>query len=214
MKKIAFISPGPGTGKTTAMINIGAGLHLQGKRVLLSPHMDDALFDSWLFDSASNYESTVYYHDKIGVSVMGDYRLGIPNQEKDYDYHLTEFGNNEVELAEISTFTIIVCCVKAGNINRDNLIVMEQNLRKLSVGQRGIDLIIPGMAHAGEWENNSRQLFRLADMFGEDRIADFIPYCEAIHDLPLLKQHVWMLPDHYRNRKEAFKRLLDRIVSI
>ncbi len=43
-------------------------------------------------------------------------------------------------------------------------------------------------------------------------MADPIPYCERIHDLPLCNQTVWSLKQE--NIKDAFDRLLEIVVKI
>ncbi len=214
MQKIAFISPQPETGKTTAMINTGAGLHLRGKRVLLSPRDNDVLFNNWLQHSLSTEQPSILRSDIIGVDI-----LQTPSLEttclNNYDYHLLEVGNEENNLIDAARAAgVIICCIAVGHNDLKGVIELNHRLQKLTGGQKEINLIVPGMARAGEWENNSQQLFELVEIFGEERVADIIPHCEAIHDLPLLQQHVWMLPDHYRNRKDAFNRLLDRIEQI
>jgi len=40
----------------------------------------------------------------------------------------------------------------------------------------GIDLILPNKINTKEWEQNTQQLFTLADYFGYEKIADPIPH--------------------------------------
>jgi len=213
MQRIVFISPRPATGKTTVMINVGAGLCRQGKRVLLFPRANDGLCYEWLQIPRPAGHPPIFHHDAIGVDIWQD-PTPPTNDIGHYDYHLLELGNTDINPEKVNAGGVFICCIDIGSAEVTSVKELDDRLHQWTGGQKNIDLIVPGMAKAGEWENNSRQLFSLVDVLGEERVADFIPYCEAIHDLPLLKQHVWMLPEHYRNRKDAFKRLLDRVEQL
>jgi hypothetical protein len=77
-----------------------------------------------------------------------------------------------------------------------------------------IALIIPTIINAKEWSHNSEVLFSLMERYGEDKIADLVPKCSAIYDLPRIGKHIWQLPDQYRNRRETLDRLLQQMLSL
>jgi len=66
--------------------------------------------------------------------------------------------------------------------------------------------------HSGEWAVNSQRLFKLAEAFGDDKIADYLPHCERIHDLSLQKWSVWDLPQPAII--DAFDRMVERVLQL
>ena len=77
---------------------------------------------------------------------------------------------------------------------------------------RPVDLIISNKINTKEWEHNSQQLFALGDYFGYETLADPIPHCERIHDLPLTGWTVWDLQQE--NLKSAFTRLVATVEEL
>ena len=75
-----------------------------------------------------------------------------------------------------------------------------------------MDLIISNKINTKEWEHNSQQLFALGDYFGYETLADPIPHCERIHDLPLTGWTVWDLQQE--NLKSAFTRLVATVEEL
>lgn len=217
---MAVISPGLGSGKNAVLVNLGIGLQRKGYRVLLVTEKADCVIGPWLnpispkeIGPGAIVETTSLNVDllKRPGDAPGSTYLTILNGL--YDYLLVDAGSYQPDVCrEIFTADIIIACIEAG-IQDSRLFELEKQLRGLSQGARGIDLIIPSKARAGEWESNLEQITQLSEYFGEDRITDFIPFCEAIHDLPKEKKAVWDLPGHYSNRKQAFDRLVDKILE-
>lgn len=209
MQIVILLSPQPETGKTTAMINVATGLIRQGRSVLLGNLKEDPVFRTWL-ELPSTGPGIFSSH--LGADILltpeewicHDYKCNYLFLEMDPD-----LLSRQPSFAPCAT--IIWCCIKAGQESPANIIELDQAVRSRPGHTPGIDLIVPGLGQAGEWESNSRQLLALADYFGEEKIADLLPHCEAIHDLPQLKSTVWNLPDRYRNRKEAFHSLVKRL---
>jgi len=217
---IAILSSSPGCGRTTIMVNLGIGLQRKGFRVLIATGQTDIIIHSWLNPTAqeevstgATIEKTAHNVDlllKPGAALLSTCLNELKNH---YDYLLMDAGFNQYNLGqEVLVSDIIMSCVEAG-INDQRIFDIEKQLRHLSRDSRGIDIIVPTKARSGEWESNVEQLMTLTEFFGEERIADFIPFCEAIHDLPKEKKSVWDLPQHYSNRKQAFDRLVDRVLG-
>lgn len=221
MLTIAVLSSSPGCGRTTIMINLGVGLQRKGYRVLLATGQNDTIIRPWLnptgqkeFFPEAFIETTPLNVDlmiKPGSALSSAYL----NDLKDhYDYLLIDPGACQSDLCpEVLVSDIIISCVEAG-INDQHIYDIEKQLRNLSQDARGIDIIVPAKARVGEWAGNVEQLMTLVEYFGEDKVADFIPFCEAIHDLPKEKKSVWDLPQKYSNRKQAFDRLVDKVLEI
>lgn len=209
MQIVILLSPQPETGKTTAMINVATGLIRQGRSVLLGNLKEDLIFRTWL-ELPSTGPGIFSSHLGADILLAPGER---PFHDGNWDYLFLEMDPDL--LSRQPTFAIrtsrVWCCIKAGQEPPANVIELDQAVRSQTGHEQGIDLIVPGLGQAGEWESNSRQLLALADYFGEEKIADLLPHCEAIHDLPQLKSTVWNLPDRYRNRKEAFHSLVKRL---
>lgn len=208
MQTIILLSTQPCTGKTTALINVATGLIRQGQRVLLGNLKKDPVFRTWL---ALPSTGTGVFPSRLGADILlapGEWC----SQDNNWDYLFLEMDRDLSRWSSfISRADQLWCCIEAGKEAPRAIVELDQAVRFLTGGAQGIDLIIPGLGKAGEWESNSRQLLALADYFGAEKIADLLPHCEAIHDLPQLKSVIWDLPDRYRNRKDAFHNLLNHL---
>lgn len=221
MLTIAVLSSSPGCGKTTILINLGIGLQHKGFRVLLATGQADTIMLPWLnpivhkvvgpgatLETTSLNVDLLIKHDSPPSTA---YLIDLQNH---YDYLLIDAGSYQAEVCpEVLSSDIIMVCIETGIKN--NLIYdLERQLRHQSQGLRGIDIIVPSKARAGEWERNAEHLMTLIEYFGENKVADFIPFCEAIHDLPQEKKSVWDLPQQYSNRKQTFNHLVDTVLSL
>jgi len=220
MLTLALLSPGPGSGKTTVLVNLGIGLQRKGYRILLATVGSDHIIHPWLGPIGQKaigprliIETTSHNVDLFIMPDNNEYSSYLNIAEDFYDYILVDASSDLATVCkETIAANIIMTCIEAG-LEDNRIFELEIQLRQLSQGARGIDLIVPSKARAGEWEANALQLTVLAEYFGEDRIADFIPFCEAIHDLPGEKKSVWDLPQHYSNRKQAFDHLVNKVLD-
>ncbi|MEA1962093.1 MAG: hypothetical protein U9N81_12650 [Bacillota bacterium] len=89
---------------------------------------------------------------------------------------------------------------------------LQKELEVHSNGKRGINLVLPTKINTNEWESNTNNLFAIGDYFGYERIADLLPFCERIHDLPKDGKTVWQL--RQKNIQDAFNRLLERVEDL
>jgi len=220
MLSVAVLSPGPGSGKTTVLVNLGIGLQRKGYRVLLATGESDCLIRPWLNQIGQKEISQRIIPETTSLNVdllikpdNGLFSTYLTELKDLYDYVLVDAGSNQAAVCiDTIAANIIIACVEAG-IEDNKIFELDKQIRHISQGARSIDIVVPSKARAGEWENNVHHLMILAEYFGEDRLADFIPFCEAIHDLPREKKAVWDLPQNYSNRKQAFDRLVDKITS-
>lgn len=209
MKELIFLSPKPGGGVHTIAVNLAIGLSNQKLHVqLLSIYKG---LDQWLKNTGSKPDTLLdrntgltWIQDDLDP---GDYPDGI-------DFLL--FIPNEKEglkksLARKNAQVLCVIDMTSDNIN--NIAKVSQAVKDIDP-LRDIALFIPNKVKPGEWEQSSAMVFELAEKYGWEKIADSIPYCEAIHDLPKEKQSVWELPDNYSNRKAAFQSLVDAVALL
>lgn len=207
MSTLVFLSPRPGAGKTTVMINLGVALQQAGAKVLLINLHSDQLFANWV---------DLWAHERITPTHLGPDALMVsepPAQlpADDYDYILLEAPDRILpQLSRTPVlFDMVCCCFHAGRDEWGDGIELQAKMHALADSC----LYIPCQTKTGEWEATSARLISLADQVGWENIADPLPHCEAIHDLPLLQSHLWSLPVHYRNRQQAFQSLLHLIRS-
>lgn len=221
MLTLAVLSPIPGSGKTVVLVNLAVGLQRKGYRVLLVADRTDMIIRPWLKPITKKNISPRAFAEKTSLGTdlfikpdSSSYSSCLSVFQDVYDYLLVDAGSDQTSVcADIIAADIILACVEAGA--KDNQVFeLDKQIRQLSQGARGIDIIVPSKARAGEWESNVGHLMELTDNFGEEKIADFIPFCEAIHDLPREKKAVWDLPGHYSNRKQAFDRLVNKVLNL
>jgi len=97
-------------------------------------------------------------------------------EELGYDFLLLHpAGNEYYNFADTSVASTIVCTDLSHDNELEELQALEKCLQGLGKGN-GIDLILPNKINTKEWEQNTQQLFTLADYFGYEKIADPIPH--------------------------------------
>lgn len=127
-----------------------------------------------------------------------------------YDYVIVNPVSEQECLLVINSVDHVIVCT---DLEHANELKEFQTLEKqLRASKSAISLIVPNKINTKEWDKNSRQLFALAEYFGFEMIADPIPHCERIHDLPLGGQTVWSIKQE--NIKDAFNRLLEVVDNI
>ena len=218
MLSIAIVSPGPGCGKTTTLVNLAVGLRRRGWRVLIAASENNELLRKWIVPES--YETSSIMHITLSVVKFDLLGLGenqdliIDTWQDDYDYLLIDAGDNVDNLChEAEKAEQVIACVQVGD-EGEGISLLNTLLATARGVTHGIDLVVPGKVDPGEWEKTSQHLEELAEEFGEERVADMIPFCEAIHDLPSLKICVWDLPREYSNRKQAFNSLVDKVLHM
>jgi hypothetical protein len=128
----------------------------------------------------------------------------------DYDYLLLHPATEEdCRLFMTMADTVLVCTDLSQANELEELQAIELFLQNSLGKAKNINLIIPNKINTKEWDHNSQQLFALVDYFGAARIADPIPYCERIHDLPWQGTTVWQLSQ--QNLHDAFGRLVEMV---
>jgi cellulose biosynthesis protein BcsQ len=220
-KNIMVISTHPGAGKTTITVNLAAGLVQKGYNVLIWVIGSNKLINKWLRIDTGTQSEPYIQKTHTGINVFGNnnntpsFSLSEANKIfKNHDYLLMDINEDRpeyikltVELADYS-----IACTDLFPVDEPALLALLDNkLQKQSRKKLGINLIVPCKINAKEWDHNTTQLFNIAERMGYEKMADLIPHCEAIHDLPLDGKTVWELPGQYQNRKNAFDRLLERV---
>lgn len=208
MKKYIFISPRPGSGVNTVAVNLAVGLTRMKFSVCLVSSNEK--LSEWLTGPegsqrtllARNPDLTWVYQTHANIDCPADYLFYIPATPEEVAKALKNRRD-----------ALIFCIMDLGDdlLSINNINQYVANMDEIS---RGIDLFIPNKVKPGEWEKSSAFLMELASQFGYERIADTLPYCEAIHDLAKERQSVWDLPDNYSNRKAAFQRLAENVLEL
>lgn len=234
MKTIAVVSAHPGSGQTTILVNLASGLVRKGCQVLVVDPSNNKKLRHWLgLQSKPVQGSASTEPAMIGKSIIEHSRLGFDlmsfssNPEgrcENLDNRLVmEIGTYEYTLLHPSSKgdVDILSCIPAAllvctDLKNDNEL---EEIKKVELcwqesgGQSdSITLIVPNKINTKEWEHNTEQLFAIADHFGFEKIADPIPHCERVHDLPLDGRTVWDLSQE--NLREAFLRLVSAVEII
>lgn len=224
MKRIAIISIHPGAGQTTLTVNLGSALALKGSRVLVLTVGDNHKLYDYL-DAAARHKSNHDFRDAndpiVKKTWMGMDILGFtPKNNKpaesawltsfmvktDYDYLLLiPAAKSDCKLLADFYEHLIVCVDFSSEKEIEALIALDKEMQQLPVNNKSVSLIVPNKMNSKEWEHNSHELFALADYFGAEKIADPIPICERVHDLPKLGITIWQL--NRQNLQDAFRRL-------
>lgn len=210
MNNIILLSPLPGAGVNTIAVNLGIGLtHCAYKVCLLSGY---ARLSDWLSSPGNKPGSLLERNPEFSwhkpseeysfQKVLFNYQLYVP-ETRDL---LTEFVGKYT--------TLILCVIDDNQANLPEILAINQYVRSIRQDTRGVDLVIPNKIKPGEWSDNSQLIFELAEDLGWEKVADPIPYCEALHDLPKENQSVWDLPAQYKNRQAAFRSLVDRVLEM
>jgi len=216
MKSILLGSGRPGAGIITIAINLAIGLVRRGYRVLLASAQTNRTLTTWLKGTEerpagllTEYPSLKWYDQPFNFTELKTHN------GKFYDY-LLFIGGAEIELIKQwqEKPPPVLWIVEVGNDYIEEIVAIDRELRQGYGKTTGIDLVVPNKAHPGEWKKTSEWVFDLGDRLGWEKVADPIPYCEAIHDLPQEHKSVWELPDYYNNRKEAFQHLVEKVIQL
>jgi hypothetical protein len=214
-KMLLLLSPQTGAGVNVIAVNLAIGLTRYDHLVLLGSADQLPVLTTWL-EYPGNYQNTLLgRHPNLKWQQqleMSEYE-NINGKPMDYLVYIT--GEEEKTLEVWKKYRpLVLCIVDAGKDNMGGITSIDKRFRSYSTEWHGIDLVIPNKARPGEWEKSSRLLSDLAQLLGWERLADPIPYCEAIHDLPLGHKSVWDLPMQYSNRQEAFQRLVEKVMGL
>lgn len=195
MKAVAVMAKHPGSGQTTVLVNLASGLVRQGYRVLIGELGENEKLRNWLGINHKpkqvvdmDMPTTASIKAKILSSRLGIDLLPLLAEPQTTPLHLTcleelnyDFlllhpsGSEYYKSLDMLATTVIVCT----DLNHDNELEEFQALEECLQGlekDNGIDLILPNKINTKEWEQNTRQLFTLADYFGSEKIADPIPH--------------------------------------
>jgi cellulose biosynthesis protein BcsQ len=203
MKVVAVIAKHPGSGQTTVLVNLASGLVRQGYRVLIGESGKSIKLRNWLgigweADTTGDDETTTAENitDASGIKTrILNSRLGIdllplivePNAQEspihlthleklDYNFLLLHpAGSEYYKFTETPAVSVIICTDLSHDNELEELQALEECLYALG-NDNGIDLILPNKINTKEWEQNTQQLFTLADHFGYEKIADPIPH--------------------------------------
>lgn len=222
LKIISVVSIYPGSGQTTISVNLACGLSRAGNRVLIASINDNKKLSIWL---GLNDGKDMPGHKDINISRMGLDVVNLNLADKssvsvkellsdlkkiDYDYlFLLPASKSDFSLLNELYDYLIVCIDLSHTDEVADIISLEKSLTD---SQKSISLLVPNKINTKEWEHNSQQLFALADYFGCERVADPIPYCERIHDLPLGGSTVWELSQ--QNLRAAFMSLVEAVKAL
>jgi cellulose biosynthesis protein BcsQ len=197
MKVMTVIAKHPGSGQTTVLVNLASGLVRQGYRVLIGELGESEKLRNWLgigWEGDTIVSGDITDTSRIKTCILSS-RLGIDLQplvvepdaqetplrlthleELDYDFLLLHpAGSEYYKFPDIPTTTTIVCTDLSHDNELEELQALEECLQSLG-NDNGIDLILPNKINTKEWEQNTQQLFTLADHFGYEKIADPIPH--------------------------------------
>lgn len=229
MKLVAVLSNHTGCGITTILVNLAYGLTKQGCRILIMDLARDEKLPKWLKTYADDQKTNnqaldrhgnAIFHSRLGIDfISGDIdSLGevASSQLQEYSVYDYIFANS-IYLFDNPLFSqrvdyVMVCTDLNHGDELEELQGLEEHLSAWSGKSDLIKLLIPNKINTKEWEHNSQYLFSMADRYGFEKIADPIPHCERIHDLPLQGHTVWDLKQ--KNLQEAFNRLVETVQQI
>lgn len=196
MKVVTVIAKHPGSGQTTVLVNLASGLVRQGYRVLIGElgksiklrnwlgidWEDDTIVDCGITDTSriTRILSSQLSIDLLPLVVEPNSQITPMHltclEELDYAFLLLHpAGSEYYNFADTPVATTIVCTDLSHDNELEELQTLEECLQSLGKGN-GIDLILPNKINTKEWEQNTQQLFTLADYFGYEKIADPIPH--------------------------------------
>ena len=221
-KNVLVLSARAGAGQTTISVNLAVALSRQGHKVLIAAKGSNAKLFAWL-----GLEPTVVAclpPAKHTFLQPVPTRLGV-----DFCY-LATADNIPATLAALYQYIfllpaqapdcesllpgcshIIVCDSPENKAAPAQLISLEQRLSQLLGKSQPISLVVMNKINTKEWHNNLEYFSALADHFGYEKIADPLPHCERIHDLPLQGLTVGELSQE--NLRDAFMRLTEMVKS-
>jgi len=218
MRTVGLVSWEYGTGQTTAAINLAMGLTRLNRRVILVNLNHSMRVFLWLRTPASGDELSFdhIYSSSSGVDFVypaADMRLILDTSS--YDYAILNIGGDDAVYCKegIRCSDLIIACTRLQNPNECcHLLELQSKIQTSRPDNQGLDLLLPMQIHSGEWAVNSQRLFELAEAFGDDKIADYLPHCERIHDLYLQKKFVWNIPQPAII--DAFNRMVERVEQL
>lgn len=226
LKILSIVSIHPGSGQTTIAINLASGLVRNGYRVLLIVNMNsNDKPGKWLGIDRDQHGSpdNQILTSRMGVDLLNMNSCSEDTGAKnvlaarlkglDYDYvlFLPAYQSDSCLLNGICDY--LIACTDLSHSNTvAEIISLENDFNDLTQPANRISLLVLNKINTKEWEHNSQQLFALDDYLGYERIADPIPYCERIHDLPLDGRTVWELSQ--QNLKDAFASLLETVEKL
>ncbi len=217
MRMVGFVSWESGTGQNTAAVNLAMGLTQRNWRVMLVNLNRSMRLFHWLKSDGSGEE---LYFDHIYSSAGGiDFvypaaDIKVTLETSFYDFAILNIGNEVVYCEEgIRSSDLIIACTRLHSPSEClHLLDLQSKIQKYRPNNQGLDLLLPMQIHSGEWAVNSQRLFELAEAFGDDKIGDYLPHCERIHDLYLQKKFVWNIPQPAII--DAFDRMVARVEQL
>jgi len=213
VKNIVLLATRPGAGVHTIALNLGIGLtHFQKKVFLAS---DCVRLADWLNSPGHRENSLLDRNPAFSWQLLSDhnYDEAIASGSLDYRLYL-QHGKNWPAGFPSQDRILALCVIDVSKADLPGIMALNQYLQEVRPDGRGIDLLVPNKVKPGEWSENSQLIFDLAEDLGWEKIADPIPHCEALHDLPKEHTSVWELPAQYNNRRAAFQRLVDRVLEM
>ncbi len=207
MRELIILAPKPGGGVHTIAVNIAIGLSRLNLHVQLSSRCEG--LTEWLVNKGSRNSSLLERNPGFIWNPNTSFTYHDFQEKLDY-LLLTPSSRDDLKESLATKDALVLCVVDMNTDDLDSIAAVSLALTDIDP-LREIDLFIPNKVKPGEWEKSSAMVFELAEKYGWEKIADSIPYCEAIHDLRKEKQSVWELPDNYNNRKTAFQSLVDTV---
>jgi len=188
MKVIAVVSTHTGTGKTTIVVNLAAGLMKKGYNVLIWNLNNDNLLHRWLSINKENAlpgnDEAYTITSRMGIDVficnskedLGKNEINFLKLSNNYDYLLLDV-DSQPESLKLSAYLadVVIACTNLGPNEPENLAALDKKIQDISVKKLAINLVVPCKIKAREWENNTQQLFNIADWIGYEKIANLIP---------------------------------------
>lgn len=215
MKNLLLMSLHPGAGVNTIAANLAIGLARLDYHVLLGSTQPYSTLADWLEGSQHTRPGLLLNYPRLIWAKQVAASEITTRTTEPYDYSLYIIAKNEVVIETwIDDASRVVCVVNVEEDNTMGVIALDQEIRQQSGNVRGVDLVVLNKVLPGEWEKSSGMMLDLGQHLGWEKVADPIPFCEAIHDLPRQNQSVWELPSQYSNRKEAFQRLVETVVGL
>jgi len=218
MRTVGLVSWEFGTGQNTTAVNLALGLTQRNWRVILVNLNHSMKVFHWLRTSATEDEISfdhIYSSDSGVDFVYPAADTKFTPEKTAYDYAIFNIGGDDAVHCEPGMLCsdFVIACTRLQSPNEcRHLLELQSKIQRYRPDNQGLDLLLPMQIHSGEWAVNSHRLFELAEAFGDDKIADYLPHCERIHDLYLQKKCVWDIPQPAII--DAFNRMLERVEQL